>query len=907
MKIKNIFHHQKIWPVVGLTGIFSIVLVFAFNLKHDYEAELANAASDSQHLAFAAAHHAADTIQKADFVLNRLVDEFSPERGDKGLYPQRISSYLSTLQLKQLELKSLNVIKADGHVLYSLADSGDAISPLYLGDNAFFAAHRDSPDLGLTLSDSVQEQGSPARSLILSRRLNNPDGSFAGVVSAAMNPMYFESFAGALNPGKNGSLALLNEKLVVFAHFPAGGRFIGKSLAGSPLEAQRQKTPRDGTYSGAFEGDKVERIFSFRQIGDFPLYVNAGLAKQDVLAEWHRSALIDSAIMTALIGVILFLFFGRVRRSGTEQNEVPPLPLRHVRNRVEESLDPLFTISPDGFIIDANPAAELITGLSRTQLAGNIFCDYFTKPDEAREVCQKAFAGGFVHDCPLFICNANGHVTEVSCTISEYWNMAGDVRAAYVVASDMTERRWSERLLKFEISALENICDGADMLATLDILCRGVEGVLDESLCAIMLLDDDGLHLRHAAAPSLPNDYNQAIDGIPVGPTSSSCGAAAYAGQPVICTDIAHDPAWVDCHELALSHGLAACYATPIYSKKKDLLGILAVYYCVPYQPTQFDLQVGARAADLISVAIQRKRADSAMKQLNENLQQQVVDAATQSEENRAKHLASITLLRKRADESLSQLNKDMEQRVKEEIAGVVEIERKAMRQSRLAATGEIIENIAHQWRQPLSALDMLLGRIRDEIEFHHEIDPQMLVQSSIKGQRTIHEMFGVIDDLRSSFRADKKKVVFSLNNEIRGAIEILSASFHDCNIKTQIEAGEDVIAFGFPDIYSQVLRNILNNAKDRLVANNATNGVIHIRVASVGERACIVVRDSAGGLSADILAKIFEPCVASRSEDAGIGFYLSKMIIEDSMDGKIEVRNVEGGTEFVLTCPVAK
>lgn len=904
MDIKDILPQRKIRLAIGLFVIFGIVLVFAFNLKHSYDQKLANAAVGSQNLAFAVAHHAADTIQKADFVLNRLVDEFSPERGDKWLYSQRISSYLSTLRLKQLELKSLSIIKADGHVLYSLVDGGDAISPLYLGDNAFFAVHRDSPNLGLTLSDSVQEPSGPGR-LVLNRRLNNPDGSFAGIVSASIDLTYFESFSGTFNLGKNGSLTLLNDKLTILAHFPARDGFIGKSLAGSALEAHMKKNPRDGTYSGAFEVDGVERIFSFRQIGDFPLYVNAGLAKQDVLAEWRRNALIDSAVMIVLIAAILFLSYGRLRRNAVQNKDHQAL--RYVRHRVEESSDPVFAISPDGIISDANQAAERITDLPRTQLVGSIFSDYFAEPDKAQEAWQKAFADGFVRDYPLFIRNANGRVTEVSCSITEYCNMAGDVRVAYAVASDMTERRQSERLLKFESYALENICGDAEMSAMLDILCRGMEGILDESMCSIMLLDDDGLHLRHGAAPSLPNAYNQAIDGISIGPAASSCGAAAYAGQQVISSDIARDPLWANYNELALSHGLAACYSIPVYSNNQDLLGVLAVYYRTPCQPAPFDLQAGSRIGYLAGVAIQRKRADSRLKYLNETLQQRIVDATAQIEEDRTKHLASITLLRKRADESLDQLKRGVEQRVAEGIARSMEQERTFMRRSRLVAISEIIGNIAYQWRSPLSALDMMLAKIKNEQEFHHVIDPQMLVRSAVEGRQMIHEIFGNIDNLRNFFKPSKEKVGFSLNDGIKGAIEILSASLHDCKIKIQIEAGEDVLAYGFPHDYSQVLLNILNNAKLRLVANNAANGVIHIRVACVGERACVVVRDNAGGLPTDTLAKILEPCATSRHEGTGIGLYLSKMIVEDGMDGKVEVRNVEGGTEFVLTCPVAK
>lgn len=847
-KIKDIFPLRKIWHVVGLIAILGIVAVFAFGLERGYNGRLAGAAGDSQNLAFAVERHAADAIQKTDLVLNRLVDEFSPEQGGERSNPQRISSYLLRLRLKQPELKSLRVVKADGNVLYSLytvMEDGDAVSPLFLGDEAFFTAHRDHPNLGLTLSGPA-----PGRDLILSRRLNNPDGSFAGIAAATIGLTYFEAYYATLNPGKNGSLTLLNDKLAILARFPAGDGMRGKSLAGSGLEAQLRNNPGGATYSGVSPLDGVERIDSVRQVGDLPLYVDAGLAKQDVLAEWRRDALIYSAGLALLIVAMLFMAYGRQRRPDAGQNgeEKPPSSPR-AGDPNEAGRDPLATIGAD------------------------------------------------------------------------------------------------ERLLKFENHALEIVCGDASLDATLDLLCRGMEEILDDALCAIMLLDDERLRLRLGAAPSLPDGYHQVVDGIAIGPAAGTCAAAAHAGQQVVTTDIATDPLWGDDKDVALSHGLAACCATPIYSETDDLLGIFAVYYRTPYQPTPFDLQADNRAAYLASVAIRRKGADEAAHQLNETLQQRVADlvakmeagraehltsiallrkradealnqlkedmeqraaadAATKMEVCRAEHLASIALLRRRADESLSRLEKDMAQRAAEEAARVMEQERGLAQRSRLAVASEIIGNVAQQWRQPLNALDLMLANIKVAQKFQ-ELDPRMLLQSTVEGRQIIHGMLGTIDDFRNFFNAGKEKVAFSLNDRIQGAIATLAASLRDHNIEVQVEAGDDVIAYGFPGDYSQVLLGIFNNAQDALVANKVTNGVIHIRAVRVGEQSCVIVRDNAGGIPSEILGEIFEPSLATRHKGAGIGLCLSKMIIEDGMDGKIAARNVEGGAEFVVTCPI--
>ncbi len=257
------------------------------------------------------------------------------------------------------------------------------------------------------------------------------------------------------------------------------------------------------------------------------------------------------------------------------------------------------------------------------------------------------------------------------------------------------------------------------------------------------------------------------------------------------------------------------------------------------------------------------------------------------------------------ANEELKLLNETLEQRVTEEVGRNMEQERLLIRQSRFAAMGEMIGNIAHQWRQPLNALGLLLVNIKDAYEYK-ELDAAMLEESVRKGSQLIDKMSATIDDFRNFFLPNKEKTAFSLKKSVEDTLAILSASFKNANIAVHLDAGEDVIAHGFPNEYSQVLLNILNNAKDAMRAKKITNGEIHIRIARHGGQARVTVRDNAGGIPADILPKIFDPYFTTREKGTGIGLYMSKMIVEDSMNGTVEARNVEGGAEFTVVCPVA-
>jgi PAS domain-containing protein len=137
--------------------------------------------------------------------------------------------------------------------------------------------------------------------------------------------------------------------------------------------------------------------------------------------------------------------------------------------------------------------------------------------------------------------------------------------------------------------ALQLARDGAS-LAALEVLVHTAETISEGSFIAsILLLDEDGRHLRHGAAPSLPDAYNRAIDGIEIGPRAGSCGTAAHFGHSVIVTDIDQDPLWADFRALALQHGLRACWSTPFHARDGSVLGTFALYYREPRGPAQYD------------------------------------------------------------------------------------------------------------------------------------------------------------------------------------------------------------------------------------------------------------------------------------------------------------------------------
>ena len=169
--------------------------------------------------------------------------------------------------------------------------------------------------------------------------------------------------------------------------------------------------------------------------------------------------------------------------------------------------------------------------------------------------------------------------------------------------------RWDESARETALVAaqgrvLEMIATGAPIQETLEALVRTIEADSPELLGSILLLDEDGRHLRHGAAPSLPKAYSRAIDGGTIGPRAGSCGTAAFRREQVIAADIEIDPLWADYRELAAAHGLRACWSTPIFDANRRVLGTFAMYFRAPALPTDRHAQLIELATHTAAIAI---------------------------------------------------------------------------------------------------------------------------------------------------------------------------------------------------------------------------------------------------------------------------------------------------------------
>ena len=258
----------------------------------------------------------------------------------------------------------------------------------------------------------------------------------------------------------------------------------------------------------------------------------------------------------------------------------------------------------------------------------------------------------------------------------------------------------------------------------------------------------------------------------------------------------------------------------------------------------------------------------------------------------------------------LEALNDSLEERVENSLNQIRQQDQILFQQSRRAAMGEMINNIAHQWRQPLNNLGLIVQNIKYSFEMG-DLSLEQLTDDNAKAMDTIMYMSRTIDDFRYFFRQDKQKTILPIIDLLNKTLSLVSANFQHLNISLDIDVHDSVTAFGYPNELSQVILNILNNAKDAFSERNVTAPLIRIRAFGEGDRSVVTIGDNGGGIDEVILPRIFDPYFSTKEvgKGSGIGLYMSKVIIEQNMGGILVARNIDGGTEFrieLLSCVAA-
>jgi C4-dicarboxylate-specific signal transduction histidine kinase len=255
----------------------------------------------------------------------------------------------------------------------------------------------------------------------------------------------------------------------------------------------------------------------------------------------------------------------------------------------------------------------------------------------------------------------------------------------------------------------------------------------------------------------------------------------------------------------------------------------------------------------------------------------------------------------RRLSVTIDDLQKETTQRL-QTLEELREKEQLLVKQSREAALGEMIGNIAHQWRQPLNSLGLLVQRPPLFYDLG-DVDKAFLEENTKKSMEIIQHMSRTIDDFRNFFKPDKEKVRFRVRDEVTKTLSLVEGSFEGQHAAIEVVADCDPMVEGYPNEFSQVLLNILINARDAMAERAVAAPRVVITISSENGRAVVTIADNAGGIAEEVIDKIFDPYFTTKGPQrgTGVGLFMSKNIIEKNMGGLLTVRNVDGGAEFKI------
>lgn len=438
-----------------------------------------------------------------------------------------------------------------------------------------------------------------------------------------------------------------------------------------------------------------------------------------------------------------------------------------------------------------------------------------------------------------------------------YGSAGGQAGRMVGTVTDITRRKRAEMLAEGQKAALELAVAGAPLRSILDVLARTAEeGVGETIIASVMLVDEDARCLRHGSAPSLPESYSSAIDGLEIGPAMGSCGTAAFLRKPVIVTDIKHDPLWADFRHVALANGLRSCWSQPILSSQGEVLGTLAAYRTEPCAPSLAEreamgllLSTASLVLDRHRQALERQQAEAALRQLAE----------------------ALSTADRRKTEFLATLAHELRNPLAPILNG---IEAMKLNKNDLATQERIRDMVARQ------AMHMT-----------HLIDDLLDVARITSGKLDLRKEQVVLQDIVAT------AVDTSLPLIEAGAHEL---SIHMPELPLWLEADPTRIA--------QAISNLLNNA----AKYTARGGHIELVVALAGDTIEVAVTDNGVGLSEEARSTVFEMFTQVRpggkklQDGLGIGLTLVKQLAE-LHDGVVSVSSpgLGAGSTFSFTLPL--
>ena len=519
--------------------------------------------------------------------------------------------------------------------------------------------------------------------------------------------------------------------------------------------------------------------------------------------------------------------------------------------------DAVIVVDSDENFLVFNPAAERMFGTGATRITtdkwseqcGLYLADQVTTFPADQLPLARSLRGENVDDLEMFVRHAKapkGIWTRVSGRPLRDGH--GAYSGAVIVCRDITERKLEEAFRVGQSEIIEMIARGEPLGEVLTHLMLLIEAQADEMFCSVLLLADDGAHVRHGAAPNLPEHYVKAVDGAPIGPKNGSCGTAMYLAKQVIVTDIFSDPLWEDYRDLAAASGLRACWSTPILSGSGKVLGSFAMYYRQPQTPSGSEAKLTEVATHIAGIAIEHQRAGEALR-------------GTQAE---LAHVSRVTIM------------------------------------------GELAASIAHEVNQPLGAI---VGNADICLQWLAEGTPDLvtlreaLEDISDDGRRASE----VIARIRGLVKKNvAQKTTFDINELARETHALVDHEAQRKGVTLQTKLAEVLPPVEGDRVQlQQVLLNLLMNGMDAMATIERQGRLLTVSTTHDGDRALVAVRDSGVGIEPQNAEQVFKAFHTTKSGGMGMGLAISRSIIE-AHGGRLWLESNDGpGVTFMFTLPV--
>ena len=250
----------------------------------------------------------------------------------------------------------------------------------------------------------------------------------------------------------------------------------------------------------------------------------------------------------------------------------------------------------------------------------------------------------------------------------------------------------------------------------------------------------------------------------------------------------------------------------------------------------------------------------------------------------------------------MNEMIDNLEHKIQEEITQRTNQEKLLAQQSKLAAMGNMLGNIAHQWRQPISEVNAILMEIEATARYDTVKVDFLLKNISLCYEVTEH-MSNTISDFQNFFKPSKEKENFNVHEVCTDAVSVIMSSLKFHNINLEFNINEDIEIYGYPREFAHAILNILSNAKDALVERKIKDPKITLTIKTGKQFTIIRIEDNAGGIKVDDIDTVFEPYFTTKhaTQGTGIGLYMTKVIIENNMHGFVNVQNIDEGACFTI------